>query len=188
MAKIRCPICESAETRPVGSPKTVEDLGIIVREWKCKNCNLNFRTRELGIPLTLKVHDQEGFTETFDPARLKESIRLAVRKVRNPPVTSSMVFYLADKATVKISELLAQRFHGVGDKAGRRDEVALTLDSLEITCIVAELLATEVGQLAQLRYLVDRPGIPTEWAEEHFPEIDRLAEERFAKLQQRGAG
>jgi len=99
-AAMKCPFCNHEDT-PVLDTRVSEDGGSIRRRRRCASCDKRFTTYE-RIELTLPVIVKKNGSRTeFDPAKLRGSLMLALRK---RPVSAEAV----DAAIQSIQEKLLQ--------------------------------------------------------------------------------
>lgn len=76
---MRCPFCQSRESRVVDS----RDIGSgesIRRRRECLNCNRRFTTYERVEAGNLVVVKRDGRRQEFDPRKLREKLRIALTK------------------------------------------------------------------------------------------------------------
>lgn len=84
---MRCPYCDHAETQVVETRESDEG-GVIRRRRRCLKCDKRFTTYErveIALPALVK---KDGSRVDFDPAKLRASMSLALRK---RPVGSELV-------------------------------------------------------------------------------------------------
>lgn len=84
---MRCPYCDHAETQVVETRESDEG-GVIRRRRRCLKCDKRFTTYErveIALPALVK---KDGSRVDFDPAKLRASMNLALRK---RPVGSELV-------------------------------------------------------------------------------------------------
>ena len=95
---MKCPFCQSEETQVVDTRAT-EEADAIRRRRRCLQCDKRFTTYErveLAMPVVVK---KNGSRTDFDPAKLRSSLMLALRK---RPVSAQAV----DAAIRRIEEKL----------------------------------------------------------------------------------
>jgi transcriptional repressor NrdR len=95
---MRCPFCDSPDTHVVDS-READDGGSVRRRRRCAQCEKRFTTYErveLAMPAVVK---KNGSRVEFDPAKLRASLSLALRK---RPVASEAI----DAAIHRIAEKL----------------------------------------------------------------------------------
>jgi transcriptional repressor NrdR len=76
---MRCPYCSHGETQVVETRES-DDGGVIRRRRRCLRCDKRFTTYErveIALPAVVK---KDGAREEFDPAKLRGSMLLALRK------------------------------------------------------------------------------------------------------------
>jgi transcriptional repressor NrdR len=76
---MKCPFCGHGETLVVDS-RTGEDGNFVRRRRRCEECDRRFTTyerAELAMPMVVK---RNGSRNDYDPAKLKASLTLALRK------------------------------------------------------------------------------------------------------------
>lgn len=76
---MRCPFCQSRETRVVDS----RDIGSgesIRRRRECSSCSRRFTTYERVESGSLVIVKRDGRRQEFDPRKLREKIRIALTK------------------------------------------------------------------------------------------------------------
>ncbi|MDP1901065.1 MAG: transcriptional regulator NrdR [Rubrivivax sp.] len=97
---MRCPFCTHEETQVVETRESDEG-DVIRRRRRCLHCEKRFTTyerSEIALPAVVKKH---GAREDFDPAKLRASMMLALRK---RPVSMELVDAAVDRIQ---DELLA---------------------------------------------------------------------------------
>jgi len=95
---MHCPFCDHAETQVVET-REAEDGGTIRRRRRCLKCDKRFTTYErpeIALPAVVK---KDGSRVEFDPAKLRASMLLALRK---RPVSTEQV----DSALERIHDKL----------------------------------------------------------------------------------
>ena len=95
---MKCPFCGHAETQVVET-RLSEDGGFVRRRRRCGSCDKRFTTYErpeVSFPMVVK---KDGRRIEYDPAKLRASLALALRK---RPVSTEQV----DAATERIEEKL----------------------------------------------------------------------------------
>ncbi len=95
---MRCPYCSHDETQVVETRES-DDGGAVRRRRRCQHCEKRFTTyerAELALPAVVK---KDGARVEFDPAKLRASMMLALRK---RPVSMEQV----DAALERIQEKL----------------------------------------------------------------------------------
>lgn len=95
---MRCPFCGNSETQVVDS-RVSEEGDAIRRRRRCQSCDKRFTTYErveLALPSVVK---RNGSRSDYDPAKLRASLSLALRK---RPVSTEDV----DAAVARIEEQL----------------------------------------------------------------------------------
>lgn len=95
---MRCPFCGNSETQVVDS-RVSEEGDAIRRRRRCQSCDKRFTTYErveLAMPSVVK---RNGSRSDYDPAKLRASLSLALRK---RPVSTEDV----DAAVARIEEQL----------------------------------------------------------------------------------
>ena len=95
---MRCPYCAHEETQVVETRES-EEGDVIRRRRRCLHCEKRFTTyerTEIAMPVVVK---KDGAREEFDPAKLRSSMMLALRK---RPVSVEQV----DAALERIQEKL----------------------------------------------------------------------------------
>ncbi|MDD2730254.1 transcriptional regulator NrdR [Malikia sp.] len=125
---MKCPFCGHAETQVVET-RLSEDSGIVRRRRRCSACDKRFTTYErpeVSFPMVVK---KDGRRIDYDPAKLRASLALALRK---RPVGTEQV----DAATERIEEKL------------------LTLGAREVpTHQLGELVMRELKKLDKVAYV-----------------------------------
>jgi transcriptional repressor NrdR len=106
---MRCPYCSHDETQVVETRESDEG-GVIRRRRRCLQCEKRFTTyerAEIALPVVVK---KDGERAEFDPAKLRASMLLALRK---RPVSVEQV----DAALERIQDkLLADEFRALVDE------------------------------------------------------------------------
>ncbi|MCU7375402.1 transcriptional regulator NrdR [Paucibacter sp. O1-1] len=95
---MRCPFCSHAETQVVETRESDEG-DVVRRRRRCLGCDKRFTTyerAEIAMPVVVK---KDGTRADFDPAKLRASMQLALRK---RPVSIEQV----DAALARIEEKL----------------------------------------------------------------------------------
>ena len=95
---MRCPFCSHAETQ-VAETRESDEGDVIRRRRRCLHCDKRFTTyerAEIALPLVVK---KDGTRADFDPAKLRASMTLALRK---RPVSVEQI----DAALSRIEEKL----------------------------------------------------------------------------------
>lgn len=95
---MRCPFCTHAETQVVETRESDEG-DVVRRRRRCLGCDKRFTTyerAEIALPVVVK---KDGTRADFDPAKLRASMQLALRK---RPVSIEQV----DAALARIEEKL----------------------------------------------------------------------------------
>ncbi len=95
---MKCPFCGHAETQ-VSETRLSEDGSFVRRRRRCSSCDKRFTTYErpeVSFPMVVK---KDGRRIEYDPAKLRSSLALALRK---RPVSTEQV----DAATERIEEKL----------------------------------------------------------------------------------
>ncbi len=95
---MRCPYCDHEETQ-VGETRDADEGGVTRRRRRCLKCDKRFTTYErpeIALPAVVK---KDGSRVDFDPAKLRASMSLALRK---RPVSVEQV----DAAIERIQEKL----------------------------------------------------------------------------------
>ncbi|MGE8658686.1 MAG: transcriptional regulator NrdR [Achromobacter sp.] len=114
---MRCPFCGNSETQVVDS-RVSEEGDAIRRRRRCQSCDKRFTTYErveLAMPSVVK---RNGSRSDYDPAKLRASLSLALRK---RPVSTEEV----DGAVARIEEqLLASGLREVA--SGHIGELVMT--------------------------------------------------------------
>ncbi len=95
---MRCPFCSHAETQVVET-RVAEDGDFIRRRRQCGACDKRFTTYERPEVSFPNVVKKDGRRIEYDPAKLRASLALALRK---RPVSTAQV----DAATERIEEQL----------------------------------------------------------------------------------
>ncbi len=125
---MKCPFCGHAETQVVET-RLSEDSGFVRRRRRCSSCDKRFTTYErpeVSFPMVVK---KDGRRIEYDPAKLRASLALALRK---RPVGTEQV----DAATERIEEKL------------------LTLGAREVpTHQLGELVMRELKKLDKVAYV-----------------------------------
>lgn len=125
---MKCPFCGHAETQVVET-RLSEDSGFVRRRRRCSACDKRFTTYErpeVSFPMVVK---KDGRRIDYDPAKLRASLALALRK---RPVGTEQV----DAATERIEEKL------------------LTLGAREVpTHQLGELVMRELKKLDKVAYV-----------------------------------
>ncbi len=96
---MRCPFCSHAETQVVETRESDEG-DVVRRRRRCTDCDKRFTTyerTEISLPAVVK---KDGSRVEFDPAKLRASMMLALRK---RPVSVEQL----DAATERIQDKLA---------------------------------------------------------------------------------
>jgi transcriptional repressor NrdR len=95
---MRCPFCAHAETQVVETRESDEG-DVVRRRRRCQGCEKRFTTyerAEIALPMVIK---KDGSRADFDPAKVRASMMLALRK---RPVSTEQV----DSAIERIEEKL----------------------------------------------------------------------------------
>lgn len=95
---MKCPFCSSPDTQVVETRES-EDGDIIRRRRRCAHCDKRFTTyerAEIALPAVVK---KDGTRADFEPAKLRASMQLALRK---RPVSIEQI----DAALARIEEKL----------------------------------------------------------------------------------
>lgn len=95
---MRCPFCSHAETQVVETRESDEG-DVVRRRRRCQSCDKRFTTyerAEISLPAVVK---KDGTRADFDPAKLRASMQLALRK---RPVSIEQI----DAALARIEEKL----------------------------------------------------------------------------------
>ena len=95
---MKCPFCGHAETQVIET-RLSEDGSFVRRRRRCSSCDKRFTTYErpeVSFPMVVK---KDGRRIEYDPAKLRSSLALALRK---RPVSTEQV----DAATERIEEKL----------------------------------------------------------------------------------
>jgi transcriptional repressor NrdR len=95
---MKCPFCGNAETQVIET-RLSEDGSFVRRRRRCSSCDKRFTTYErpeVSFPIVVK---KDGRRIEYDPAKLRASLALALRK---RPVSTEQV----DAATERIEEKL----------------------------------------------------------------------------------
>jgi transcriptional repressor NrdR len=95
---MRCPFCSHAETQ-VAETRESDEGDVVRRRRRCLACDKRFTTyerAEIALPVVVK---KDGTRADFDPAKLRASMQLALRK---RPVSIEQV----DAALARIEEKL----------------------------------------------------------------------------------
>ena len=95
---MKCPFCGHAETQVVET-RLSEDGGFVRRRRRCGSCDKRFTTYERPEVSFPNVVKKDGRRIEYDPAKLRASLALALRK---RPVSTEQV----DAATERIEEKL----------------------------------------------------------------------------------
>ncbi|GHC48343.1 transcriptional repressor NrdR [Alcaligenes pakistanensis] len=125
---MKCPFCHHADTQVIDS-RITEEGDAIRRRRKCSACERRFTTyerAELSLPVVAK---RNGTRMEFDPARLRASMGVALRK-RSIPMAQ------VDAAVQRIEEKL--------QLTGEREVSSET---------IGELVMAELKQLDQVAYV-----------------------------------
>ncbi len=125
---MKCPFCQSEETQVVDTRAT-EEADAIRRRRRCLQCEKRFTTYErveLAMPVVVK---KNGSRTEFDPAKLRSSLMLALRK---RPVSAQAV----DGAIHRIEEKLLS--------SGEREV---------ISGHIGELVMRELKRLDKIAYI-----------------------------------
>ncbi|RJX33537.1 MAG: transcriptional repressor NrdR [Oxalobacter sp.] len=125
---MKCPFCQHEETQVIDT-RVSEEGDSIRRRRRCSKCDKRFTTYErieLNMPVVVK---RDGSRTEFDPAKLRASMMLALRK---RPVSAQSI----DRAIQSISEKLLT--------SGER-EVSSTR--------VGELVMRELQKLDKIAYI-----------------------------------
>lgn len=107
---MRCPYCGHGETQ-VAETRESDEGGVIRRRRKCLKCDKRFTTYErieIALPAVVK---KDGSRTDFDPAKVRASMMLALRK---RPVTTESVDLAMDRIeerllTMGVRELATDR-------------------------------------------------------------------------------
>jgi transcriptional repressor NrdR len=125
---MKCPFCSCPDTQVVDS-RVSEEGDTIRRRRRCTACDRRFTTYERVDLMMPAVVKRNGTRTDFDPAKLRSSMALALRK---RPVSASAL----DAAVVRIQEHL------------------LTSGKREVPSgYVGELVMAELRQLDQVAYV-----------------------------------
>ncbi|HET8598015.1 MAG TPA: transcriptional regulator NrdR [Castellaniella sp.] len=125
---MKCPFCSCPDTQVVDS-RVSEEGDTIRRRRRCTACDRRFTTYERVDLMMPAVVKRNGTRADFDPAKLRSSMALALRK---RPVSASAL----DAAVVRIQEHL------------------LTSGKREVPSgYVGELVMAELRQLDQVAYV-----------------------------------
>ncbi len=95
---MRCPFCSHAETQ-VSETRESDEGDVVRRRRRCLGCDKRFTTyerAEIALPVVVK---KDGTRADFDPAKLRASMQLALRK---RPVSIEQI----DAALARIEEKL----------------------------------------------------------------------------------
>jgi transcriptional repressor NrdR len=103
---VRCPFCQSRETRVIDS----RDIGSgdsIRRRRECTSCGRRFTTYERVESGSLVIVKRDGRRQEFDPRKLREKIRIALTKRAVPEseverVVSNVEAELLSLGTVEV--------------------------------------------------------------------------------------
>lgn len=76
---MKCPFCNHTETQVVDS-RVLEDGDAIRRRRRCQACDRRFTTYERAELMMPTVVKRDGSRMSFDPARVRASMELALRK------------------------------------------------------------------------------------------------------------
>lgn len=76
---MKCPFCNHAETQVVDS-RVLEEGDAIRRRRRCQLCDRRFTTYERAELMMPTVVKRDGSRMSFDPARVRASMELALRK------------------------------------------------------------------------------------------------------------
>jgi transcriptional repressor NrdR len=82
---MRCPYCNSTDTQVRDSRPDIEE-GIIRRRRVCNSCGAKFTTVERVQMRDLNVRKSNGRLEQFDREKLKRSIKIACREVKEDQI------------------------------------------------------------------------------------------------------
>lgn len=125
---MKCPFCSCPDTQVVDS-RVSEEGDTIRRRRRCTACDRRFTTYERVDLMMPAVVKRNGTRTDFDPAKLRSSMALALRK---RPVSASAL----DAAVIRIQERL------------------LTSGKREVSSgHVGELVMAELRQLDQVAYV-----------------------------------
>ena len=127
-APMKCPFCGHAETQVVET-RLSEDGGFVRRRRRCGSCDKRFTTYERPEVSFPNVVKKDGRRIEYDPAKLRASLALALRK---RPVSTEQV----DAAIERIEEKL------------------LNLGAREVpTHLLGELVMRELKKLDKVGYV-----------------------------------
>jgi transcriptional repressor NrdR len=95
---MRCPFCGHAETQ-VAETRDSDEGDAVRRRRRCQSCDKRFTTYERADITLPTVVKKDGRRADFDPAKLRASMQLALRK---RPVSIEQI----DEALIRIEEKL----------------------------------------------------------------------------------
>ncbi|GAA0224578.1 transcriptional regulator NrdR [Castellaniella daejeonensis] len=125
---MKCPFCSCADTQVVDS-RVSEEGDTIRRRRRCTACDRRFTTYERVDLMMPAIVKRNGTRVDFDPAKLRDSMALALRK---RPVSASAV----DAAAARVQERLLT--------SGRREVPS---------DYIGELVMSELRQLDPVAYV-----------------------------------
>lgn len=125
---MKCPFCSHPDTQVIET-RTSDEGDSLRRRRRCTNCDRRFTTyerAEIAMPVVVK---RNGYRSDYDPAKLRASMALALRK---RPVSTPQV----EAAVERIEEALRTR--------GEREVASLW---------IGELVMNELRQLDLVAYM-----------------------------------
>jgi len=155
---VRCPYCHTGDSRVIDS-RELSGGASIRRRRECGNCGRRFTTYERVEAVALTVVKKDGRRQEFDPAKLRQKLRVALTK---RPVGEEQIEALVLRIEV---ELLAMGTQEVPSSA-IGEAVLRELKALDqVAYIRFASVYRQFGDLADLRReMEDLSGVDSETA------------------------
>ena len=140
---MRCPYCNSTDSRVTDSRPDIEDA-IIRRRRVCEQCGAKFTTVERVQMRDLTVRKNSGKLEAFDREKLRRSIKLACRnrdvvtsihrrletETPDDTVSSALVGQMVSDSLLNLDPIAFVRFASVYRKFSRVSDFKKIIDQI----------------------------------------------------------